>query len=1839
MNGNGESAQTSRELGRRLSAIALGRLVVAVFAVLGVILGGLVPTSFESAIAATTNSCAGLAADDQNNVRVTASHGKIFYIDSGSSQSLDAAYVSYKVENRSGSTALTNVWAAVDTFTGGVVGLANPADAYEPLGDIAASATNTAFFMLKATASSTRAQSHVVHVYSGKPGTVGAVELYSCTFSFVKVSETIKAAANKVTGIATTSVTTIGSTMTITVEGNSGTVGAGNSIDGSMIWISPAARSSWPTGALRLESTLLSLYSNNSRNGASFLSSYSNQLRIPVSSGTKYFYTAVYTFRIIGISAVTAASVVPVAQIASGRQTKHTDLNTLASSSVSPSASTVNLAVAKSVLSAYTIAGGYSTFDYTVSLSNSGSAVTVDAVTDIRDAGLEIVPGSAKYNSVSIPDPGLVAGTQNSLVFSGPFGVPVGTVGTPTVRTLTYKMTVPTCSGSFSYSNSATATVGAVTIGSTSSTQSRVIAAGICGTTPLTTNTTANDPLPIAVTTSPASAITTTTARVNGLVDPNGTSGQNIGFEVGSSASLAGSTSTTVGTTTSATSPYAVYQDLTGLLAGTLFYFRVSVNGIQGDILSFVTPEVAATPTASTTAAIDVTISTATMNGSVDPNQVTNGAKVKFQYTTDSSSGACTGLGSITTTGFVQSETTTGTEDAVLLGSFAADVSFALTGLSSNAYYCYKVVAYYNASSAVWDTAVTASNWVAFRASVKTVQSISFPSPASTTTGSTIAAIATATSGLAITYSTNTPDVCTVSGSTITTIAVGTCSITADQVGNDSYSAATPVTVTFTVAKSAQTITFLPATSATAGDVLALAGTATSGLTVTYLAGPSTVCSITVLGDLQTGPDDGDCTVTASQAGNDGYFAATDVVRVITVNPGPPVITTTSLPDGIIDGTYSQFLAAAGGNGTYVSWALTGGVLPQGLYFDTDTGEIWGVPTTAGTVALTFTVDSGTQTSVEQTIYLTIDKKPQSINASDVTRAYGSLPVTVGTGSSAGLPVTYVAVDSSVATVTGGVMAPLGVGSTEVTASAAGNDSYEAAEDVTFTVTITAVTVTVTASSHSVTYGDGAPTYSATYSGFIDGEDASVLTTAPDCTSSYSSASNAGSNPAVVCTGAAADNYVFTYVGGTVSIGKAAQTITVTPNSLGEMLPGSTQSFTATSTSGETVTIVATGECSWAGGVITATTNEGTCTVTASVGESTNYYAATDVVRTAEVTAPAKSNRTISLVLDEPGPTHDLLEELTGVATVGPTAAVEFSVTLASAGGCSIDATTGVITLIAVGTCTIVARVTETTDYNPAEATLAFAVTRVARTLSLTATPTTALIGDVMALSSAPSAGGGTISYALLNGTLNCALADNLVTGLQAGDCDVQASVTTYGAYYGASSSVVTLTVTAPTSTPTPSSPSPTPTPTPSASATNPPAGTTSPTPSPLPSETSAGPAVTEKSITPATKVTATGRLPRPKSTTTQIGDTEAPGAPPRGISSVDTVDFGRGIEFADSASPNLDRASRTVAALLGERFDGFAPGSGVIVEVTGARTGAQFVVSTVIGLNGLTIIEAIAESRARLDAEFAAVDGSKLDANPDGGNVIGGLPSADAFQVFSDSGLGRPITVGQLDVGAAAEWLSVTAHVNGYVPGTVVYLAVTTSPVIVGAALVSTRGTAELAGLVPTDLLDTGGHNLRIVGIRQLSGITADADGTVTISDAAMAEIRRFDLGTQATVRLVGANGTGGSYYVVRIVPLNPDAPWWTVLVLGLLGLTFSAGIAFARTYRRRTTFTVSIALALLTLLPEIAGWLTRAYEVMAWGLIVGALVQVMLWGVRWLAHRERRDDNPSHDNGVALA
>ncbi|MCE1173870.1 MAG: putative Ig domain-containing protein, partial [Propionibacteriales bacterium] len=78
----------------------------------------------------------------------------------------------------------------------------------------------------------------------------------------------------------------------------------------------------------------------------------------------------------------------------------------------------------------------------------------------------------------------------------------------------------------------------------------------------------------------------------------------------------------------------------------------------------------------------------------------------------------------------------------------------------------------------------------------------------------------------------------------------------------------------------------------------------------------------------------------------------TDILDIsMTIDPALH-ITTTSLPDGVVDTAYSAALTAADGNGA-VTWSAT--TLPAGLSLDAETGELTGTPEIAGSTTVTFT--------------------------------------------------------------------------------------------------------------------------------------------------------------------------------------------------------------------------------------------------------------------------------------------------------------------------------------------------------------------------------------------------------------------------------------------------------------------------------------------------------------------------------------------------------------------------------------------------------------------------------------------------------------------------------------------------------------------------------------------------------------------------------------------------------------------------------------------------------------------------------------------------------------------
>lgn len=90
--------------------------------------------------------------------------------------------------------------------------------------------------------------------------------------------------------------------------------------------------------------------------------------------------------------------------------------------------------------------------------------------------------------------------------------------------------------------------------------------------------------------------------------------------------------------------------------------------------------------------------------------------------------------------------------------------------------------------------------------------------------------------------------------------------------------------------------------------------------------------------------------------------------------PAPLQITTTSLADGTVGVNYSYTLQASGGSGTRV-WSVSSGGLPDGMFLDSSTGEIWGTPTTAEVQDFMVRVDDSSGYG-EQSLTLTINAAP-----------------------------------------------------------------------------------------------------------------------------------------------------------------------------------------------------------------------------------------------------------------------------------------------------------------------------------------------------------------------------------------------------------------------------------------------------------------------------------------------------------------------------------------------------------------------------------------------------------------------------------------------------------------------------------------------------------------------------------------------------------------------------------------------------------------------------------------------------------------------------------------------
>ncbi len=329
-----------------------------------------------------------------------------------------------------------------------------------------------------------------------------------------------------------------------------------------------------------------------------------------------------------------------------------------------------------------------------------------------------------------------------------------------------------------------------------------------------------------------------------------------------------------------------------------------------------------------------------------------------------------------------------------------------------------------------------------------------------------------------------------------------------------------PQAYSITIGKANQTITFADII-ATYGDApVTLTGTASSGLGVTYTSSNTSVATVT--GNTLTILAAGTATITASQAGNANYNAATDVPKTLTVNKKAIAITA--------DAKTKVYGAAD----PALTYQITSGSL---VGTDAFTGTL---TRDAGEAVNTYAIKQGTlalnsnYTLTYTGANLTIGQAALLAKATNQTKTYGA--------ANPAFTVTYTGfangdTEASLTTkptVTTTATATSPVGSYPLTIAGGASPNYT----ITYspgTLTVNPAILTVTADNKSRNYGVANPAFTVTYSGFTNGDDVTKLTTAAVAVNSSTTTTAPGSYP-ITASGAASPNYTFNYVAGTLTI-------------------------------------------------------------------------------------------------------------------------------------------------------------------------------------------------------------------------------------------------------------------------------------------------------------------------------------------------------------------------------------------------------------------------------------------------------------------------------------------------------------------------------------------------------------------------------------------------------------------------------------------------------------------------------------------------------------------------------
>jgi hypothetical protein len=200
-------------------------------------------------------------------------------------------------------------------------------------------------------------------------------------------------------------------------------------------------------------------------------------------------------------------------------------------------------------------------------------------------------------------------------------------------------------------------------------------------------------------------------------------------------------------------------------------------------------------------------------------------------------------------------------------------------------------------------------------------------------------------------------------------------------------------------------------------------------------------------------------------------------------------------------------------------------------------------------------------------------KSDQTLTFNDIAKTYGDGDFDAGAVSSARLPVFYSSDNTSVASIVpaNNLVHIVGAGTANIKAEQFGNDFYNPAIAETRSLTVNKAVLTIKPDNHQIVQGAAIPALTVSYSGFISGENESVLTTPPTVTTTATSTSPADTYE-IVAKDAVAANYTIQYQPGFLTIVSSKQPQSITFGAIPAKMYGDPDfNLNATASSGLTV--------------------------------------------------------------------------------------------------------------------------------------------------------------------------------------------------------------------------------------------------------------------------------------------------------------------------------------------------------------------------------------------------------------------------------------------------------------------------------------------------------------------------------------------------------------------------------------------------------------------------------------------------------------------------------------------